>query len=112
MHAYLIKAAIEDGMREYDFLAGASQYKMSLALATRPLVQLRAVRPSLRETARLASNRAADELRGLREKARQRDLSGVPPRVRGVLEKLIGPKTADRSTESRTSKSSKPSEPS
>jgi len=108
MHAYLIKAAIEEGMREYDFLAGASQYKMSLALATRPLVQLRAVRPSLRETARLASDRAADELRGLREKARQRDLSGVPPRIRSVVEKVIGSKTTDRST---SSKSSKPTEP-
>ena len=111
MHAYLIKAAIEDGMREYDFLAGASQYKMSLALATRPLVQLRAVRPSLRETARLASNRAVDELRGLREKARQRDLSGVPPRVRGVLEKLIGPEPADR-PKSKSREPTEPSEPS
>ena len=107
MHAYLIKAAIEDGMREYDFLAGASQYKMSLALATRPLVELRAVRPSLRETARRAGDRAADELRGLREKARKSDLSGVPPRIRTILEKLIGsedrpkdgerPKPAERS---------------
>ena len=112
MHAYLIKAAIEDGMREYDFLAGASQYKMSLALAARPLVQLRAVRPSLRETARVASNRAVDELRGLREKARQRDLSRVPPRVRGVLEKLIGPEPADRSKSSKSAKPTEPTDPS
>ena len=103
MHAYLIKAAIEEGMREYDFLAGASQYKMSLALATRPLLELRAVRPSLRETARLAGDRAAGELRGLREKARQRDLSAVPPRIRSVLEKVIGPKTEDRSKSSKSS---------
>jgi CelD/BcsL family acetyltransferase involved in cellulose biosynthesis len=96
MHAYLIQSAIEDGMREYDFLAGASQYKMSLALATRPLLELRAARPSLRETARLAGDRAAEELRGLREKARQRDLSRVPPRIRSVLEKVIGPKPAER----------------
>jgi CelD/BcsL family acetyltransferase involved in cellulose biosynthesis len=92
MHAYLIQSAIEDGMREYDFLAGASQYKMSLALATRPLVELRAARPSLRETARRASDRAAGEWRALRERARQQDLSRVPPRIRGVLEKVIGPK--------------------
>ena len=95
MHAYLIQSAIADGLREYDFLAGASQYKMSLALATRPLVELRAVRPSLRETARLAGDRAAHELRGLREKARQRDLSRVHPRIRSVLEKLIGPKAEE-----------------
>ena len=97
MHAYLIQAAIEDGMREYDFLAGASQYKMSLALATRPLVELRAARPSLRETARLASNRAAGEWGALREKARQRDLSGVPLPIRSLLEKVLGPKPAERS---------------
>jgi CelD/BcsL family acetyltransferase involved in cellulose biosynthesis len=97
MHAYLIQAAIEDGMREYDFLAGASQYKMSLALATRPLVELRAARPSLRETARLASDRAAGEWRALREKARQRDLSRVPLPIRSLLEKVLGPKPAERS---------------
>jgi CelD/BcsL family acetyltransferase involved in cellulose biosynthesis len=99
MHAYLIQSAIADGLREYDFLAGASQYKMSLALATRPLVELRAVRPSLRETARLAGDRAAHELRGLRDKARKRDLSRVPPRLRGVLEKLIGPKVEEGAKE-------------
>jgi CelD/BcsL family acetyltransferase involved in cellulose biosynthesis len=72
MHAYLIRAAIEAGLREYDFLAGASQYKMSLALATRPLVLLRAARPSMLETARRASDRAYAEGRRLREWARKR----------------------------------------
>jgi CelD/BcsL family acetyltransferase involved in cellulose biosynthesis len=105
MHAYLIQSAIEDGMREYDFLAGASQYKMSLALATRPLVELRAARDSLRETARLAGDRAAGELRGLREKARQHDLSGVHPRLRSVLEKVIGPKPAERTGSKATERS-------
>jgi hypothetical protein len=52
MHAHAIRGAIAAGMREYDFLGGASQYKRKLAPATRPLVRLRAVRPGVRETAR------------------------------------------------------------
>ena len=52
MHAHAIRGAIEAGMREYDFLGGASQYKRKLAPAMRPLVRLRAVRRGLRETAR------------------------------------------------------------
>jgi len=89
MHAYLIRSAIEAGMREYDFLAGASQYKMALALATRPLVKLRAVRPSTVETVRRASERAYHEGKRLREWARKRDLSGAPPRLKTLLEKLL-----------------------
>src|SRR4029079_3424381 len=96
MHAYLIRSAIEAGVREYDFLAGASQYKMSLALATRPLVQLRAVRPSLKETARRASDRAYDKYRQLRDKARKRDLTGVPPRIKTILEKLLAERGSER----------------
>lgn len=52
IHALAIQRAIEKGYREYDFLAGASQYKTQLSLATRPLVELRIVRPSLKEQAR------------------------------------------------------------
>lgn len=91
MHAYLIRSAIEAGLREYDFLAGASQYKMALALATRPLVRLRAARRSVVERARRASERAYDEGRRLRDWARQRDLSGAPPQLKTILEKLLGP---------------------
>lgn len=54
MHAYLIRAAIEEGLREYDFLAGASQYKLMFASAQRPLIRLRVARPTIRETARRA----------------------------------------------------------
>lgn len=52
IHALAIRDAIARGLREYDFLGGASQYKSQLALATRPLVDLRAARPSLKEHAR------------------------------------------------------------
>jgi CelD/BcsL family acetyltransferase involved in cellulose biosynthesis len=71
MHAYLIRAAIESGLREYDFLAGDSQYKMSLATATRPLVTLRAVKPSVRETARIAAERAIDRARPARARLKE-----------------------------------------
>ncbi|HZS40676.1 MAG TPA: GNAT family N-acetyltransferase [Polyangia bacterium] len=56
-HAYALQRAIAAGRREYDFLAGASQYKMQLALATRPLVRVRAVRAPMRERSRVAVER-------------------------------------------------------
>src|SRR5262249_54569440 len=49
IHAHAIRRAIEDGRREYDFLGGAVRYKVQLSTGTRPLVALRAVRPSIRE---------------------------------------------------------------
>jgi CelD/BcsL family acetyltransferase involved in cellulose biosynthesis len=47
-----IRAAIEAGRREFDFLLGDSRYKRQLALASRPVVEIRAVRPCLRERLR------------------------------------------------------------
>ncbi len=58
MHAMLIRDAIAAGLREYDFLAGASQYKLGMSTGTRPLVTLRAARPSVVELVRLAAGRA------------------------------------------------------
>lgn len=52
LHAHAIRHAIERGLSEYDFLAGASRYKQELALASRPLVTFRAARPSLLEGAK------------------------------------------------------------
>jgi CelD/BcsL family acetyltransferase involved in cellulose biosynthesis len=48
LHAMGIRSAIESGLREYDFLGGMTRYKRDLSLATRPLVALRAVGPSMR----------------------------------------------------------------
>lgn len=67
MHALLIKRAIEDGMREYDFLAGVSQYKTSLASETRSLLTLRAARPSLVESARKAAEQGVVQAKKVRE---------------------------------------------
>jgi CelD/BcsL family acetyltransferase involved in cellulose biosynthesis len=73
MHALSIRASIEAGRREYDFLGGASRYKRELALARRPLVTLRAVAPSLRaravEVARLLAERAIERVRAARGRA-------------------------------------------
>lgn len=67
MHALAIRASIESGLREYDFLAGASRYKRDLALASRNLVTLRAVAPGLRaravEAARVLAERAIARIR-------------------------------------------------
>jgi CelD/BcsL family acetyltransferase involved in cellulose biosynthesis len=66
LHAHAIRRAIESGRREYDFLAGTSQYKRKLATGLRPLVQVRAVRAPLRELARRAVDRGRDHARRLR----------------------------------------------
>jgi CelD/BcsL family acetyltransferase involved in cellulose biosynthesis len=67
MHALAIRASIEAGLREYDFLAGASRYKRDLALEARNLVTLRAIAPGLRarvvEAARVLTERAIARMR-------------------------------------------------
>jgi CelD/BcsL family acetyltransferase involved in cellulose biosynthesis len=66
LHAHAIRNAIDAGLREYDFLAGASRYKLELSLATRPLVTLRAARPSLVEAARRLSRTGLERARAWR----------------------------------------------
>ena len=70
-HALAIQRAIDAGRREYDFLAGTSQYKRKLALARRPIVQVRAVRAPLRERARQGLESAVVRLRALRGRLRR-----------------------------------------
>jgi CelD/BcsL family acetyltransferase involved in cellulose biosynthesis len=54
LHLHAIRAAIEAGRLEYDFLGGDARYKTQLATHTRPLAELRVTRPSLPEAARAA----------------------------------------------------------
>jgi len=49
LHARAIRAAIEAGRREYDFLPGDGQYKRQLANASRSMVELRVGRSPLRD---------------------------------------------------------------
>jgi CelD/BcsL family acetyltransferase involved in cellulose biosynthesis len=72
LHAHSIRSAIELGRREYDFLAGASRYKLDLALATRPLVVMRATRPSLVESLRKLGSSGLEAARVLRSTLRDR----------------------------------------
>lgn len=65
-HALAIRRAIERGRREYDLLGGTRRYKLQLALATRPIVQLRAARSELLEAARALVERGVDRARRLR----------------------------------------------
>jgi CelD/BcsL family acetyltransferase involved in cellulose biosynthesis len=60
---HAIRSAIEAGRREFDFLGGPAAYKLDLALANRPLVQLRAARPSLVERTRCLAKWGRDALR-------------------------------------------------
>jgi CelD/BcsL family acetyltransferase involved in cellulose biosynthesis len=70
LHAQLIQRAIAMGRREYDFLAGTSQYKTQLATNARPLLTLRAVGRSWRETARRGLATSLDRLRKARDAGR------------------------------------------
>ncbi len=78
LHVHGIRRSIEAGLREYDFLAGTSQYKRKLATATRPLVRLRAVRPRVREAARVVAERMTAAARAGRDFARARALAWRP----------------------------------
>jgi CelD/BcsL family acetyltransferase involved in cellulose biosynthesis len=68
LHARAIRRAIAAGRREYDFLAGASRYKMQLATATRSLVRVRAVGSPRLEAIRLAAGRGACHVRRIRDR--------------------------------------------
>jgi CelD/BcsL family acetyltransferase involved in cellulose biosynthesis len=50
LHAHNIRAAIDAGRREYDLLGGLPRYKIELAATARPILRLRVVQPSLRES--------------------------------------------------------------
>jgi CelD/BcsL family acetyltransferase involved in cellulose biosynthesis len=71
LHALAIRASIDAGLREYDFLAGASQYKRDLALASRPIWCLRAVAGTARargvEAMRRLTERAIARVREIRQ---------------------------------------------
>jgi CelD/BcsL family acetyltransferase involved in cellulose biosynthesis len=66
--AYAIRAAIEAGRREFDFLNGVSLYKTQLATVRRPIVQLRVVRRCLVERLRRAAEAGIGVLRGCRRR--------------------------------------------
>jgi CelD/BcsL family acetyltransferase involved in cellulose biosynthesis len=83
LHLYAIKAAIEAGRLEYDFLGGDQRYKLQLATGTRPLTELRVVRPSLPEAARTVVGAGRALLVEARARARAewaRRRPSAPPR--------------------------------
>jgi CelD/BcsL family acetyltransferase involved in cellulose biosynthesis len=66
VHSYAIQRAIRMGLREYDFLAGVSQFKRKLSLTSRPLVHVRVARQSFVEYARLMAEMGISRTRGVR----------------------------------------------
>jgi len=60
-----IKAAIESGAEEYDFMLGEANYKTRMANATRKLVTVRACRPSVKESLRQAARGAVRRARSV-----------------------------------------------
>lgn len=79
LHAHSIRAAIQAGRTEYDFLPGDSQYKMQLATASRPMMHLRAGRAPLRDLACQAIERGAVFVRERRARAQQPQPPQPPP---------------------------------
>lgn len=61
-----IQNAIGRGAREFDFLAGPSQFKLQFTQTTRPLVQLRVARRGVAETLRRVVERGVGAARVLR----------------------------------------------
>ena len=70
IHAHAIRRAISAGRREYDFLGGASRYKVQLSTAARPLLRVRAVRSPRLELAHSTAERGFDTARRLRDQLR------------------------------------------
>jgi hypothetical protein len=73
LHLRMIRAAIEAGRTEYDFLLGASQYKAKLSNASRPVIRIRASRAPVRDLARRALEQGAAYVRARRAKMRDQD---------------------------------------
>jgi CelD/BcsL family acetyltransferase involved in cellulose biosynthesis len=86
MHARAIQIAIERGLIEYDFLAGDARYKLELATAARPLVRLRASRPTLGSVARRALDLARAEVRALRLQMSGPQMSGQSSAGTAIIE--------------------------
>ncbi len=63
LQAHNIRSAIAAGLREYDFLGGISRYKLDLSTATRPLMRVRIVHPSLRTHVREVGSLIRRQLR-------------------------------------------------
>jgi CelD/BcsL family acetyltransferase involved in cellulose biosynthesis len=80
--AHLIRGAIEAGRREFDFLNGDAPYKRRLAKTARPVVRLRAARPSWREQARRLAEQGRCWAREIRQAVRAltRGRGAGPPR--------------------------------
>jgi CelD/BcsL family acetyltransferase involved in cellulose biosynthesis len=69
--ALVIQDAISNGYQEFDFMAGEIDYKKRFTSTMRPLVELRAVRPTLREVLRSQLKGARSYLRAM----------GFPPKL-------------------------------
>jgi CelD/BcsL family acetyltransferase involved in cellulose biosynthesis len=63
LHLHAIRRAIEAEHLEYDFLGGASQYKLKLATAKRPLLAVRALHSPVLERVRETAERGIDLVR-------------------------------------------------
>ena len=91
LHARLIRAAIEAGRTEYDFLPGTSQYKLQLATASRSVVRVRAAQTPLRDLACQAMEWGITQAKQWRQKVKARAAGAEPPAEPNVEPKLAPP---------------------
>jgi CelD/BcsL family acetyltransferase involved in cellulose biosynthesis len=70
LHLRMIRAAIEAGRTEYDFLSGTSQYKAKLSNASRSVIRIRASRALVRDLGSRALEQGAAYVRARRAKLR------------------------------------------
>jgi CelD/BcsL family acetyltransferase involved in cellulose biosynthesis len=68
--ALAIRAAIDSGAHEFDFLADDAPYKMQMATAVRSLVCIHAVRSSLRMSARAGLEWCRSKIRAIRRRGK------------------------------------------
>ena len=71
LHLRMIRAAIEAGRTEYDFLSGTSQYKAKLSNASRPVLRIRASRALVRDLATRVLEQGVAYVRERRAKLRR-----------------------------------------
>jgi len=76
LHANNIRAAIAAGLHEYDFLGGISRYKIELSTATRPLMRVRIVHPSVRTNLLQVAGMVRRQLRAVAAHPRSHPISG------------------------------------
>lgn len=90
INALMIKAAIENGDEEFDFLGGDSRYKVDFATGERPIPTLRVARPTAREFLRVGLINTRQGIASMISRGRSltgtKPAGGSPGEAKSILE--------------------------